>query len=274
MSCTRRSAAVLLLMALAICASLALAADKKHKQKAASVPQMDEDKRVVHALNRFTFGAQSGDVERVKKMGVDKWIEQQLHPEKIDDSGLEARLAQFPTLKMSTREMLEKFPTNPQIKAVAEGRASMPTDPTERAIYESELARYRDRQQLQKQDQNEDMQNADMPAEGAPKKRPLSDAETEARIYAVADAEHLMTLPPDKRMAEILKLDPEERRIISKGLKPEQRDQLFEGLTPEQRETLMALQAGPQLVPLELSQAKIMRATYSQRQLDEVMTDF
>src|SRR5579871_2331870 len=112
MQCPRRTAAVLLAMTLMITAAVTLAAEKKHKAKASSIPQMDDDKRVLHALNRFTFGARPGDVERVKKMGVDKWIEQQLHPEKIDDSAVEARLTAFPTLKMSTREMLEKFPTN------------------------------------------------------------------------------------------------------------------------------------------------------------------
>ena len=55
------------------------------KQKLA---QMDEHKRALHALNRLTFGPRPGDLQRVEAMGVDKWIELQLHPEKIDDSAL------------------------------------------------------------------------------------------------------------------------------------------------------------------------------------------
>ena len=46
---------------------------------------MDDQKRALHALNRLTFGPRPGDVERVTAIGVDKWIDQQLHPEKIDD---------------------------------------------------------------------------------------------------------------------------------------------------------------------------------------------
>ena len=54
---------------------------------------MDERERAIHALNRLTFGPRPGDVDRVLAMGVDRWIDQQLAPEKIDDRVLEARLA-------------------------------------------------------------------------------------------------------------------------------------------------------------------------------------
>ncbi len=52
----------------------------------ASAAPMDDDKKIVHALNRFTFGVRPGDVERVRAMGLDKWFDEQLHPDKIDDS--------------------------------------------------------------------------------------------------------------------------------------------------------------------------------------------
>ncbi len=71
---------------------------------------MDEHKRAVHALNRLTFGPRPGDVQRVEQMGLEKWIELQLHPERIDDSAVEARLAPFRTLRMDTRELVENFP--------------------------------------------------------------------------------------------------------------------------------------------------------------------
>ena len=96
---------------------------------AASAAPMEDDKRIVHALNRFTFGIRPGDVERVRAMGLDKWFDEQLHPEKIDDSALESRLAPFRTLKMSTREMVENFPPPQVLKAIENGRMSMPHDP-------------------------------------------------------------------------------------------------------------------------------------------------
>ena len=81
-------------------------------------------KRAVHALNRLTFGPRPGEAERVAQVGVDKWIELQLHPEKIDNTVLDSRLASFRTLRMNTREIVENFPNNQIIKQVAEGKAS------------------------------------------------------------------------------------------------------------------------------------------------------
>ena len=78
--------------------------------------------------------------------GVDKWIDLQLHPEKIDDSALDARLASFRTLRMDTRAIVENFPNNQVIKQVAEGKAPMPTDPAQRAVYEAQVEKYEDKQ--------------------------------------------------------------------------------------------------------------------------------
>ena len=108
---------------------------------------MDEQKRALHALNRLAFGPRPGDVERVAAMGVDQWIDQQLHPDKIDDRSLDARLAPFRTLRMDTREMVENFPPPQVIKAIAEGRQSMPSDSARRAVYEAQLERYQQKKE-------------------------------------------------------------------------------------------------------------------------------
>src|SRR5205823_14277424 len=71
----------------------------------AKAGRLSEDQRILHVLNRLGFGARPGDVERVKAMGVDKYIEQQLSPEKIDDSAAEARLQNLETLRMTTAEL-------------------------------------------------------------------------------------------------------------------------------------------------------------------------
>src|ERR1041385_7099185 len=44
------------------------------------------DQAIMHALNRLGYGPRPGDVEHVKQMGLAKWIDQQLHPESINDS--------------------------------------------------------------------------------------------------------------------------------------------------------------------------------------------
>jgi uncharacterized protein (DUF1800 family) len=66
-------------------------------------------KTIEHVLNRVAFGARPGDVERIGAMGVNAYIDAQLHPERIDDSALDARLAEFQTLSMSTQELAEKY---------------------------------------------------------------------------------------------------------------------------------------------------------------------
>ncbi len=68
------------------------------------------DQQVHHALNRLAFGPRPGDVERVRSMGVDTWIEQQLNPERIDDAKMEQWLTRFPTLTMSGAEFVAKYP--------------------------------------------------------------------------------------------------------------------------------------------------------------------
>src|SRR5206468_3861345 len=96
----------------------------------------------------------------------------------------------------------------------------------------------------------------------------------EERLYADLRAEQILDLPPDQRMREILKMPPEDQRALATSLKGDKRDEFLEGMDPKQRETLMALNNPQQVVLDELVQAKLLRAIYSERQLQEVMTDF
>ena len=57
-------------------------------RRAARPPALSEEQRVVHVLNRLGFGARPGDVERVRRMGVEKYIEQQLNPAAVDDAAV------------------------------------------------------------------------------------------------------------------------------------------------------------------------------------------
>ncbi|MGO9518713.1 MAG: DUF1800 family protein, partial [Candidatus Korobacteraceae bacterium] len=109
------------------------------KNKNAGV--VDEQKRAQQALDRVTFGPRPGDIQTVTAMGVDKWIELQLYPEKIDDSAMQARLAPYRTLTMSSREMLLDFPPNPVVRAVMDGKLPMPRDPYRHAIYAAAIDR-------------------------------------------------------------------------------------------------------------------------------------
>lgn len=79
---------------------------------AGSVAEREQtaDQQVRHALNRLAFGARAGDVPRVRAMGVDRWIDAQLHPERLDDRALEATLAGFATLGRSGAALLRDHP--------------------------------------------------------------------------------------------------------------------------------------------------------------------
>ena len=82
--------------------------------------RLTEDQKLLHLLNRITFGPSPGDLTRVKQTGIDRFIEEQLHPETIDDSDLEKRLEVLPTQRMASAELYQFYPP-PQ---VAEQRAN------------------------------------------------------------------------------------------------------------------------------------------------------
>src|SRR5258706_14876404 len=71
------------------------------------VPPADsaERARALHVLNRLTYGPRPGDVDRVVAMGVDQFIDQQLHPEKIGNQALDERLASYRVLRISRDEL-------------------------------------------------------------------------------------------------------------------------------------------------------------------------
>jgi hypothetical protein len=144
----RRTIALLAVpMVLALTVFVQLAIGGKKDKQYSSATSMDEHKRAVHALNRLTFGPRPGDVERVMTMGVDRWIDEQLRPEKIDDSALDARLVPFRTLRMHTDEIVENFPPRQLIKAIEDGKDSMPSGQMKRAVYEAQLLSYQEKQE-------------------------------------------------------------------------------------------------------------------------------
>jgi uncharacterized protein (DUF1800 family) len=264
------------------------------------VAQIEDDKRIVHALNRFTFGARPIDVERVRAEGLDKWFDEQLHPEKIDDGAVESRLAPFRTLKMSTKEMVENFPPPQVLKAIENGRMSMPHDPAKKAVYESRMAAYQQRQQ-NKEDKggagnateapaassqpavvtstSASSTDAAMEMRAAGSTQPLSadqkkeQKKREDSMHADLDTDRLLQMGPDDRYKAIMKMPVDERLDLAKTYKGPRAMQLVDDMKPEQRETVEAM-IQPQAVLGELAEAKLLRAIYSNRQLDEVMTDF
>lgn len=90
--------------------SLAIGSPGAIAQKSAgAVPSSPDDRTIVHVLNRIGYGAAPADIERVRRMGLQAYIEQQLQPERLADASMAARLAQFETLARSSRELVEDY---------------------------------------------------------------------------------------------------------------------------------------------------------------------
>jgi len=91
------------------------------------------DEQVNQVLSRLTFGARPGDAEAVRAMGVDKWIDLQLHPERINDSTSDRYFAAVESYNTSSQSLQEKYPPANQLakRLQAKGDRSM-LSPAER----------------------------------------------------------------------------------------------------------------------------------------------
>src|SRR5437667_2696612 len=78
--------------------------------RAARRPPLAEARRILHVLNRVGFGPRPGDVERVRAVGLEAWIDRQLHPETIDDRATERALAELASIRLSIPEALREYP--------------------------------------------------------------------------------------------------------------------------------------------------------------------
>src|SRR5471032_1240889 len=99
---------------LALCLAMflgesAFASKKNAEQGRQFFKQIPKDQRIPQALNRLTFGPRPGDARQVKGIGLKKWIDLQLHPERIPENPLlDAKLKTLDTLNMSGSEMVRK----------------------------------------------------------------------------------------------------------------------------------------------------------------------
>jgi uncharacterized protein (DUF1800 family) len=221
--------------------------------KPTSNQPLTSDEKILQVLNRFTYGPRPGDVERVRAMGLNAWFNEQMNPAKIDDSALEARLASYPAMQLPLQKMMEMYPTQQMIRANMNGRgAGVPSGEAEKAIYADEMSR-------EKAKKNGKDQNA------TPADIPLLSPDATAQI---------LDLPPDKRFSALCKMRPTQLQQLRRSLTPQQRDHLTDGFTPKQIEALAAFNRPQAVVAAEDAQTKLLRDIYSERQLQEVMTDF
>jgi uncharacterized protein (DUF1800 family) len=82
---------------------------------------LTEDQKILHVLNRLGFGARPGDVERVRAVGLEKYIERQLNPNAPDDSRLAAKLKDHEILDLETSEIFARYPNPGALLRMLEG---------------------------------------------------------------------------------------------------------------------------------------------------------
>ncbi len=268
-------------------------------------PQLQGDARILHALNRFTFGPRPGDVEVVRSIGLDKWFAQQLHPETIDLSDLNQRLAQYPAMQLSTDRLLYSLPSNALIRQALNGRLPVPTGEPLQAVYENQMDRISARiTQQRQQDRQPAPASQTAPngpagspamnpeAEAAPNPNPMSRASTDAAApqsmsssmepaagssatpFDTLLIQDILGLPPQQRVSRLVSMRQPELDAFLKSLRPKERADLNAGLTPQQAELVSALENPERTVIEELIAQRLTRDIESSAQLQEVMTDF
>jgi hypothetical protein len=90
----------------------------------------------------------------------------------------------------------------------------------------------------------------------------------EDQLYTDLEVQQLPSLPPDQRFKKILSMSADAHYSLADSLRGNKGQEFLEGLNPKQKETLQALNNPGGVVVGELSQAKLLRAIYSERQLE------
>ncbi len=250
-------------------APIPAAKDKKQKQdpvlKGLPITELSADEAILHALNRLAYGPRPGDVERVRQMGLAKWIDQQLNPNSIDDKAVEARLESYPTLRMSSATILAQYPqpkqAEKQAAKQAQAVASTRSDAAAAVVA-------RDMQPSRGRPQSAAQAPAPAETQGAPGQ--TSEADDAANTGAQPQAVQMAANAPDG--ASPMKLDDSQANIATRGAGGKR-----DVLTVDPNVVPRAIaddSKKPQRVVEELAMAKVTRAIYSQRQLQQIMDDF
>jgi uncharacterized protein (DUF1800 family) len=181
--------------------------------------QLTEDQKILHVLNRLGFGAREGDVERVKAIGINKYIEQQLNASSINDQTAEAKVKNLDVLKMSNEELFAKYPNQSAVLLAVAQKNNLDKG---------------DRAQLKNKNRvkSDEMKNTGGAVMSGDNKN------ADANVAQLSEADR------QKYQQEIAALYREYK--LGK----------------------------PQQITQQLNASRIMRAVYSERQLNEVMVDF
>jgi uncharacterized protein (DUF1800 family) len=213
------------------------APDQKQKQdpvlKGLPITDLTPDEAVFHALNRLAYGPRPGDVERIKQIGLARWIDQQLNANSIEDKAVESRLEALPTLHLGTAKLMQEYP---RAKQAAKQAGITP--------------------QEFKKDQVQATSDA---AAAMIARDSQADADLMAAPKSISEAN--MSSPMKQASANVTTPGTAQRGALS--VDPNAVPRAFADDSKR-----------PQRVIEELAMAKMTRAIYSDRQLQQVMDDF
>jgi uncharacterized protein (DUF1800 family) len=245
----------------------ATAAEKKPKQdpilKGLPITDLTADEAILHALNRLAYGPRPGDIERIKQTGLAKWIDQQLNPNSINDSAVEARLEIYPTLRMRTSQLLAEYP-NPKQATKQEVKAQNQNQNQSQqpgAAAAAVIAR-----DMQSKSSSADPVQQTAHGADAGVTTMVQEMDSSAGPAKSADSSGSSMFASNPDTPSPMKLNPPTRGAS-------QRDPL--GMDPNAVPRAISDDSKrPQRVVEELAMAKTVRAIYSERQLQQVMDDF
>ena len=226
-----------------------------------------------HLGNRLNITAAVGGVEAIAQMGLKRWMDLQLHPDRITENLLLLRCLQpLESLQLSIREAYLRYPPPQLIRAVARGRGELPDHPERRMLATRLAERY-----LQKKRLDPPAMLSGTSASMPQNSNDLSDLEGRLHLIDVLKADQIETLQRGK---------PEEKKQLLQALPADKQSDFVWALAPKERQRLLAFAPVPlrrelmrsvapqNVIAMDLIEGKVLRAVYSNRQLQELMVDF
>ena len=169
--------------------------------------RLTKEQQALHVVDRLTFGGHPADLERVRLIGVEKWIDEQLHPDRIAENPLLAtKLADLKSMQMPAAELFRTYPPQAVVAQMARGNVPMPEDPLLRRAIEQQVERYKVKKAEGKQAVGE-----------KDEKEPPTAEATRQKVLAVLDVAQAKTL----RNGTV-----DEKRTLLAGLSEPKADEL------------------------------------------------
>jgi len=254
--------------------------------------KLPPDRQIVHALNRLTFGPRPGDLDEVRRVGLEKWIDLQLHPERIPENPiLEAKLEPLETLRMDPALVVKDYMmaqmqmnmmgqpvnainhlTQEERRKIMNGTAEERTealtalDPEKRkqVLLTLPPTNLSSIPEFQKEAEEARKEQQEQRQQEMRRRNPTLNDLLDFDQIKIA-----MNGTPDQMKELLNSLDPEKHRQVAAAIPPARLADL-----PDVRREAQRYRAPQQLVSSDLHAGKLVGAVYSNRQLEEVLVDF